>query len=147
MRLSDDELAIVARLVRVLRIRTYWLGAYIEWLLEAEAETTDAVDVAEAIKVLEDIKGLNSWANWFESARSKRRSILRYYGINSASTSELKALPGIGDAYSAAIIKNRPYANKRQLLSRKVIPQATYDKISDQIIAKQNKSMRRGSPS
>ena len=80
MRLSDDELAIVARLVRVLRIRTYWLGAYIEWLLEAEAETTDAVDVAEAIKVLEDIKGLNSWANWFESARSKRRSILRYYG-------------------------------------------------------------------
>ena len=59
--------------------------------------------------------------------------------INSASASELKALPGIGDAYSAAIIKNRPYANKRQLLSRKVIPQATYDKISDQIIAKQKK--------
>ena len=60
--------------------------------------------------------------------------------INTASASELKALPGIGDAYSAAIVKNRPYANKRQLLSRKVIPQATYDKISDQIIAKQNKS-------
>jgi DNA uptake protein ComE-like DNA-binding protein len=59
--------------------------------------------------------------------------------INSASADELKALPGIGEAYSAAIIKNRPYANKRQLLSKKVIPQATYDKISDQIIAKQGK--------
>ena len=59
--------------------------------------------------------------------------------INSASQDELKGLPGIGDAYSAAIIKNRPYANKSQLVSRKVIPQATYDKISSQIIAKQGK--------
>jgi competence protein ComEA len=57
--------------------------------------------------------------------------------INSASQDELKSLPGIGDAYSAAIIKNRPYANKSQLVSRKVIPQATYDKISSQVIAKQ----------
>jgi competence protein ComEA len=43
------------------------------------------------------------------------------------------------DAYSAAIIKNRPYANKRQLVSRKVIPQATYDKIADRVIAEQGK--------
>ena len=57
--------------------------------------------------------------------------------INSASTDELKSLPGIGDAYAAAIIKNRMYANKRQLVSRKVVPQATYDKIADKIIAKQ----------
>jgi len=59
--------------------------------------------------------------------------------INSASQDDLKGLPGIGDAYSAAIIKNRPYANKSQLVSRKVIPQATYDKISSRIIAKQSK--------
>lgn len=57
--------------------------------------------------------------------------------INSASADELKSLPGIGEAYSAAIVKNRPYANKRQLVSRKVVPQATYDKIADKIIAKQ----------
>ena len=60
--------------------------------------------------------------------------------INSASADELKSLAGIGDAYSAAIIKNRPYANKSQLVSRKVVPQATYDKISDKIIAKQSKA-------
>jgi len=76
-------------------------------------------------------------ASTSQPTASKSKSSL--IDINSASASELKALPGIGDAYSAAIIKNRPYANKRQLLSRKVVPQATYDKISDQIIAKQKK--------
>jgi DNA uptake protein ComE-like DNA-binding protein len=59
--------------------------------------------------------------------------------INSASIDQLKALPGIGDAYSKKIVDNRPYANKTQLVSRKVIPQATYDKIKDLIIARQAK--------
>ncbi len=57
--------------------------------------------------------------------------------INHANTAQLKALPGIGDAYSAAIVKNRPYKNKTQLLSKGVIPEATYNKIRDKIIAKQ----------
>jgi competence protein ComEA len=57
--------------------------------------------------------------------------------INRASDTELKTLPGIGDAYAAAIVKNRPYQNKTQLLSRKVVPSATYAKIKDKVIAKQ----------
>jgi DNA uptake protein ComE-like DNA-binding protein len=57
--------------------------------------------------------------------------------LNSASAAELKTLPGIADAYSAAIIKNRPYANKAQLKSRNVIPAGTYEKIKDKVIAKQ----------
>jgi DNA uptake protein ComE-like DNA-binding protein len=57
--------------------------------------------------------------------------------INTATLAQLKALPGIGDVYSQKIIAGRPYTAKNQLTSRGIIPQATYDKIKDTIIAHQ----------
>ena len=60
--------------------------------------------------------------------------------INTATPAQLKALPGIGDAYTARIIAGRPYTAKNQIVTRGIVPQATYDKVKDQIIAHRPKS-------
>jgi competence protein ComEA len=59
--------------------------------------------------------------------------------INTATADQLKAVPGIGDAYSKRIVDGRPYTAKNQLVSRGILPQGVYDKIKDQIIANKKK--------
>jgi DNA uptake protein ComE-like DNA-binding protein len=71
------------------------------------------------------------------SARSTSPTITTTVDINSASATDLDRLPGIGKSRADAIIKNRPYKGKDELLTRHIVPPNVYNGIKDRIIAKQ----------
>jgi DNA uptake protein ComE-like DNA-binding protein len=53
--------------------------------------------------------------------------------LNSASQDDLMTLDGIGEVRSAAIIRARPFRTKGELVERRLIPEALYEKLSDKV--------------
>ena len=56
--------------------------------------------------------------------------------INSASRDDLMTLDGIGEVRADAIIRARPFRAKTELVERRLIPEALYDKIADKVMAR-----------
>ena len=112
------------------RIFPFILIALLSVVLPLGAQTTKSKSTPKAQAAASTAKGA-------APAAANGNTLL---DLNAASKAELTALPGIGAAYAEKIIAGRPYTRKDQLVTRKIIPQATYDKIKDNVIARQGKS-------
>jgi len=108
-----------------------------------KAEATKAADSkteaakAGAAKVADTKATAKTKITDTKTVAKDKAANLKQVDINAATESELKAIPGIGDAYAAKIIAGRPYAKKDQLKSRNILPGPIYDQVQGSIIAKQ----------
>jgi len=100
--------------------------------------------IALLVVALFSVGALSAPAAWAQTPKTTppAKSDMKSMGhdpldLNTASEADLKMIPGIGDAYAKKIVQNRPYKRKDELVQKKVVPQGTYDKIKDHVIAKQ----------
>lgn len=63
-----------------------------------------------------------------------RKPPAKLVDLNLASRSELKTLPGIGDAEAAKIVAARPYKSKADLVTKNVLPLEAYDRLSKLVV-------------
>jgi DNA uptake protein ComE-like DNA-binding protein len=112
-------------------VLAFLLSASLSYAVDVQTKTPPPTDKAASTTIDDKSK-----AGYAEKKVPDKSKIV---DINSATDVELKAVSGIGDAYAAKIIAGRPYANKTQLNSRKILPGPLYEQVKDLLIARQTK--------
>lgn len=87
-------------------------------------------------KALQDAKAKAREKRAKAKAKAEAEAKANAVDINRASLEELKKLPGINDAYAAAIVAKRPYHSKAELVTKNAIPMGTYQMLRKQVAAK-----------
>lgn len=104
---------------------------------KAEADKATAAKDAAKTTASDTKAAAKAKASDTKAAAKTKAAGLTQVDINTASEAELKAIPGIGEAYAAKIVAGRPYAKKDQLKSRNILPGPAYDQVKDHLVAKQ----------
>lgn len=68
------------------------------------------------------------------SASETVGSVSMGINVNTASQSELEALPGVGPVTAGKIISGRPYTRLEELVEKKALSQNLYEKLKNQLI-------------
>ena len=89
-----------------------------------------------APKALQEAKAKAREKKQQAKAKADAEAKAKAVDINHASLDELKKIPGITDAYAAAIIAKRPYKSKADLVTKNAVPMGIYQSIRKQVAAK-----------
>jgi DNA uptake protein ComE-like DNA-binding protein len=104
---------------------------------KAAIATASATKTAAGATVSGTKRATAATGGALEKTGEKLTKVTGLIDINSATSDELQRLPGIGPAYADKIIRGRPYKRKDEMVAKKAIPETLYDKIKDQVIARQ----------